>query len=69
MEIINTLVGISFALFLAALALTSTLIGVYLDLRAQKRHGAQRNASEYPPPVPFNSQIFLRSVRGLVKHR
>jgi hypothetical protein len=115
MEIITALVGISFALFLAALAATPTLVGVYLELRVQKlhcaqqnvsqlpsaypppvpfnyaqiflrempretdrpgiteHHGAQQNASEllavYPPPDPFNSQIFWRSVRGVVKQR
>jgi hypothetical protein len=67
MEIITASVGISFALFLAALAVTPTLIGVYLELQAQKRHGEQQNASEfpaaYPPPVPFNyPQIFLREM-------
>ena len=71
MEIITALVGVSFALFLAALAVTPNLIAVHLELRAQKHHGAQQNASEllgaYPPPVPFNSQIFWRSVRVLKK--
>jgi hypothetical protein len=67
MEIISASVGISFGLCLAALAVTPTMIGVYLELRAQKRHGAQQNASEfpaaYPPPVPFNyPQIFLREM-------
>jgi hypothetical protein len=67
MEIITALVGVSFALFLAALAVTPNLIAVYLELRAQKRHGAQQNASgllaAYPPPVPFNyPQIFLRKM-------
>jgi hypothetical protein len=67
MEIITALVGVSFALFLAALAVTPNLITVYLELRAQKRHGAQQNASgllaAYPPPVPFNyPQIFLRKM-------
>jgi hypothetical protein len=74
MEIITALVGVSFALFLAALAVTPNLIAVYLELRAQKRHGAQQNASEllgaYPPPVPFNyPQIFWRSARSIAKHR
>ena len=74
MEIITALVGVSFALFLAALAVTPNLIAVYLELRAQKCHGAQQNASEllgaYPPPVPFNyPQIFWRSARGVAKHR
>ena len=67
MEIITALVGVSFALFLAAIAVTPNLIAVYLELRAQKRHGAQQNASgllaAYPPPVPFNyPQIFLRKM-------
>ena|ERR1700731_2065543 len=67
MEIITALVGVSFALFLAALAVTPNLIAVYLELRAQKRHGVQQNASgllaAYPPPVPFNyPQIFLRKM-------
>jgi hypothetical protein len=65
MEIITALVGVSFALFLAALAVIPSLIAVYLELRAQKRHGAQQNASgllaAYPPPVPFNyPQMLLR---------
>jgi hypothetical protein len=62
MEIITALVGVSFALFLAALAVIPNLIAVYLELRAQKRHGAQQNASgllaAYPP---FNyPQMLLR---------
>jgi hypothetical protein len=74
MEIITALVGVSFALFLAALAVTPNLIAVYLELWAQKRHGARQNASgllaAYPPPVPFNyPQIFWRSARGVAKHR
>src|SRR5260221_6179396 len=74
MEIITALVGVSFALFLAAIAVTPNLIAVYLELRAQKRHGAQQNASgllaAYPPPVPFNyPQIFWRSARGVAKRR
>ena len=74
MEIITALVGVSFALFLAALAVTPNLIAVHLELRAQKRHGAQQNASgllaAYPPPVPFNyPQIFWRSARGVAKRR
>jgi hypothetical protein len=71
MEIITVLVSIVFAICLAALAITPTLIGVYLELRAQKRHGTQQNvpkfAAAYLPPVPFNSQIFLRGLGGLAK--
>ena len=58
METITALLGISFALLLAALAVAPNLIGVYRELRAQKRQGGQRNLSgllgSYPPPVPFN---------------
>ena len=72
MEIITASVSILFAICLAALAITPTLIGIYLELRAQKRHGAQQNVSKYPraypPPVPFNSQIFWRSVGSVTKH-
>jgi len=58
METITALLGLSFALFLATLAVAPNLIGVYLELRAQKRQGGQPNLSRllssYPPPVPFN---------------
>jgi hypothetical protein len=115
MEIITTSVGILFAAGLAVLAATPALLGIYLELRAQKHPGArpggtafppanpppvpfnyppvfaaertreterssvtvpvaaQQKASDllavYPPPVPFNSQIFWRSVPRFVKHR
>ena len=64
MDIITASVGVLFTLCLAALAVTPTLLGVYLELRAQKRHGTQQNASElsaaFPPRVPFNfSHIFF----------
>ncbi len=67
MEIITASVGILFAIGLAALAVTPTLICVYLELRAHQRHGVRQNPSEvpaaYPPPVPFNfPQIFLREM-------
>ena len=71
MEIITALVGVSFALFLAALAVTPNLIAVYLELRAQKRHGVQRNASgllaAYPPPVPFNYPQIFGGVRAVLQ--
>src|SRR5258707_14913969 len=67
MQLITALVAVSFAIYLAVLAVTPSLIAVHLELRAQKRHGAQQNASgllaAYPPPVPFNyPQIFLRKM-------
>jgi hypothetical protein len=58
MQIITVLTGVSFAVFLAALAATPSLIGAHLEFRAQKRRGRQPNPSELlgaqPAPVPFN---------------
>jgi hypothetical protein len=58
MEISIALVGLSFGLFLAALAVGPNLIGIYRELRARKRHIMKQNASgapvTYPTPVPFN---------------
>jgi hypothetical protein len=67
MDIITASVGVSFTLCLAALAVTPTLLGVYLELRAQKRHDTQQNAFEFPSadpsPVPFNyPQILSRKM-------
>ncbi len=74
MEITTDLMEVSFALFLAALAAAPTLIGVCLEQRTRKRHGAQQNICEllgaYPPPVPFNyPQMFGRSTPGVGKHK
>jgi hypothetical protein len=58
MEIVNALMGVWFALSLAALVATPTLISVYMELRALKRLGVKQKASgllvAYPTPVPFN---------------
>ena len=58
MQITTVLTGVSFALFLAALAAAPTLIIAGLEFRAQKRGGAQQNLPELlgvqPAPVPFN---------------
>ena len=58
MQITTVLTGVSFALFLAALAAAPNLIAACLEFRAQKRVGAQQNLPELlgvqPAPVPFN---------------
>ena len=58
MEIATALTGLLFALGLAALVATPTLIGVYTELRARKVHGVKQKASglpvSFPAPVPFN---------------
>ena len=58
MQITTVLTGVSFALFLAALAAAPNLIAAYLEFRAQKRGGAQQNLLKLvgvqPAPVPFN---------------
>ena len=69
MEIVTALMGVSFALSLAALVATPTLIGVYMELRALKRHGVKQKASgllvAYPTPVPFNCPaMFVQEVPG-----
>jgi hypothetical protein len=57
MEITTALMGVSFALLLAALAVVPNLIRVFRELR-QERQGGQRESSRapanFPPPVPFN---------------
>jgi len=69
MEIVTALMGVSFALSLAALVATPTLIGVYKELQALKRHGVKQKASgllaAYPTPVPFNyPAMFVQEVPG-----
>jgi hypothetical protein len=58
MQITTVLTGLFFALFLAALAAAPNLIAAYLEVRAQKRGGAQKNLPELVgvqlAPVPFN---------------
>ena len=58
MQITTVLTGLCFALFLAALATVPNLIAAYLEIRAQKRGGAQQNLLKLvgvqPAPVPFN---------------
>jgi hypothetical protein len=69
MEIATVLMGVSFALSLAALVATPTLIGVYMELRALKHHGVEQKTSgllaAYPTPVPFNyPAMFVQEVPG-----
>jgi hypothetical protein len=56
MEISFALMGLSFGLFLAALAVAPNLIGIYRKSHARERHLLKQNASlvAYPTPVPFN---------------
>lgn len=58
MQITTVLTGVSFAIFLAALAAAPNLIAAYLEFRALKRGRTQQNRSELlaaqPAPVPFN---------------
>jgi hypothetical protein len=70
MQITTVLTGVSFALFLAALAAAPNLIAAYLEFRAQKRGRRPQNPSELvaaqPAPVPFNyPPLFF----GCVKQR
>jgi hypothetical protein len=67
MEIITALVGISFALFLAALAVTPTLVRVYLELRVHKLHGRPTTAGDYITDAGFclRKTIFAGGDAGL----
>jgi len=64
MEMTIDLMGVLFALFLATLIGTPALIGLYLELRAQKRHGSYKKEfglqAAYPVPVPFNYPSMFR---------
>ena len=57
------LMSVGFGLLLAALALVPSMIGIYLERRAQRRHGGLSNGSRtlaaYPPPVPFNYPLLV----------
>ena len=63
MELTTALMGVLFALFLAALIGTPALIRLYLDLRAPRRFGAVKKNSglqaAYPTPVPFNYPLMF----------
>ncbi len=64
MEMTTDLMGALFALFLATLIGTPALIGLYLELQAQKRHGSYKKKfglqAAYPTPTPFNYPSMFR---------